>query len=171
MLSSTAPASSLSLVQFPLVLALSIRIIIQRHTHQSPMMSVILPDNLFTAQLPQPRIMVTARRDQVRAVSTERAIPHPTLMAKQCRLERKRVFAVELLLGVERPHGHEHVGSIGRRGWWHPKSGAGGVGVRRWGGAGWLTGRGVRGVSMLQGVGGEGVEVGICCCSLEWSKR
>lgn len=53
-------------------------------------MSVVLPNNLLAMHLPQPGIMVRARRDQVRRVSTECAIPYPALVAYQRSLEGKR---------------------------------------------------------------------------------
>ena len=52
-------------------------------------MSIILPDNTLTAQLPQPRIVITARSNQVRAVSTKSAVPYPALVAVQGGLERE----------------------------------------------------------------------------------
>lgn len=52
-------------------------------------MSIILPNNTLTAQLPQPRIMITTRRHQIRAIGTKRTIPDPALVAMQGSLERE----------------------------------------------------------------------------------
>jgi len=52
-------------------------------------MSIVLSNNTLTAQLPQPRVVITTRRDQVRAICTECAVPDPALMAVQCGLEGK----------------------------------------------------------------------------------
>jgi hypothetical protein len=53
------------------------------------MMPIILPNNTLTAQLPQPRIVITTRRNQIRAISAERAVPDPALVAVQGGLERE----------------------------------------------------------------------------------
>lgn len=53
------------------------------------MMSIILPNNALAIQLPQPRIVVTTRCDQVRAIRTECAVPDPALVAMERRLQRK----------------------------------------------------------------------------------
>lgn len=63
--------------------------IVQRDTNRPPMMPIILPNNALTAQLPQPRVMITTRRNQIRTVGTKRAIPDPALVAMECRLERE----------------------------------------------------------------------------------
>lgn len=55
------------------------------------MMPIVLPNYDLTRQLPQPRIVITARRDQIRRVSTERTVPHPSLMALQRSLQGKRI--------------------------------------------------------------------------------
>jgi hypothetical protein len=52
-------------------------------------MSVVLSNDTLTAQLPQARIVVTARRYEVCTVRTEGAVPHPTLVTVQSGLERK----------------------------------------------------------------------------------
>lgn len=57
-------------------------------------MPIILPNNLLTSQLPQPRIVITTRRNQIRRVRTERTIPHPSLMARQRALELKRLLGM-----------------------------------------------------------------------------
>ena len=64
-------------------------IVVQRHTHGAAMMPVILPDDGLRVQLPQPRVVVAARRDQVRAVGAEGAVPDPALMALEACLERE----------------------------------------------------------------------------------
>ena len=51
------------------------------------MMTIILPNNLLAMQLPQARIVIAARRDEVRRVGRERAVPHPALVARQRALE------------------------------------------------------------------------------------
>jgi hypothetical protein len=51
------------------------------------MMPIILPDNALTMQLPQPRIVITTGRHQIRGVRTERAVPDPSLVARQRALE------------------------------------------------------------------------------------
>ena len=51
------------------------------------MMSIILPNNLLTLELPESGIVIRAGGDQIGAVGTEGAIPYPTLMARQRRLE------------------------------------------------------------------------------------
>lgn len=53
------------------------------------MMSIILPNNLLIPQLPQPRIMITTRCHQIRAIGTKRTIPDPALMSMQRRLQRE----------------------------------------------------------------------------------
>jgi hypothetical protein len=55
------------------------------------MMPVVLPNDALAIQLPQPRIMITTRRDQVRRVCAKRAVPDPSLVAAQRRLEREGV--------------------------------------------------------------------------------
>lgn len=42
------------------------RSIVQRNTHRAPMMPVILPNDTLAPQLPQSRIMITTRGNQVR---------------------------------------------------------------------------------------------------------
>ena len=63
--------------------------IIQRDTHGAAMMPIILPDNALTPQLPQPCIMVTTRSDEIGAVSAERTVPDPALVAMQGGFERE----------------------------------------------------------------------------------
>jgi len=58
-------------------------------------MSIILPNHSLRAQLPQSRIMVTTRRDQIRAIGTKRAIPDPALVAVECRLQREGVWSAQ----------------------------------------------------------------------------
>jgi len=54
-------------------------------------MTIILSNDLLTVQLPQSRIMITARRNQIRTIRTERAIPDPALMAGERALELERL--------------------------------------------------------------------------------
>lgn len=51
------------------------------------MVTVILPDDLLAVQLPQPRVVVRARGDQVGRVGAEGAVPDPALVARQGGLE------------------------------------------------------------------------------------
>jgi hypothetical protein len=53
-------------------------------------MSIVLPNDALAAQLPQSRIVITTRRNKIRAIGAERAVPNPTLVPVQRRLERKR---------------------------------------------------------------------------------
>jgi len=59
-------------------------------------MPVILPDNALAAQLPQPRIVITTRGNQIRRVCAKRAIPHPPLMPMQRRLQRKAFILLSI---------------------------------------------------------------------------
>jgi hypothetical protein len=70
------------------------------------MMPIILPNNTLTTQFPQPRIVITTRRNQIRAVRAERAIPHPPLVSVQCCLERE---GIRIAFGC----GRELVGGCG----------------------------------------------------------
>ena len=63
------------------------RVIIQSHTHRTPVVAIVLPDDLLAMQLPQPRVVVRARRDQVGRVGAEGAVPDPALVARQGGLE------------------------------------------------------------------------------------
>lgn len=91
------------------------------------MVTIILPDNTLAVQLPQPRIVVTTCRDQIRTIGAERAVPDPALVAVQCRLEGEcggvaLSGAGELVAGlqvvrdrgVERPDAGGVVGGTGR---------------------------------------------------------
>jgi hypothetical protein len=53
-------------------------------------MAIILPDDALAAELPKTRVVIAACSDQVGAVSTECAIPHPSLMAMKRGLQRER---------------------------------------------------------------------------------
>ena len=44
------------------------------------MVAIILPDDRRRRDLPQPRIVITTHRNEIRTVSAERTIPHPALM-------------------------------------------------------------------------------------------
>lgn len=72
-----------------LALLVAHRGIVQRHTNRAPVMPIILPDDTLTAQLPQPCIVITTCSDEIRAVSTESAVPDPALVAVQGSLERE----------------------------------------------------------------------------------
>lgn len=52
-------------------------------------MPIVLPDDALAAQLPQPRVVIAARGDEVRAVGAEGAVPDPSLVAMQGGLERE----------------------------------------------------------------------------------
>lgn len=65
------------------------------------------PHNL-RAQLPQPRIMITTRGNQIRRVRRKRAIPHPPLMLRQ------RVLQHKLFL-IDRPNLCGMVGRTSRK--------------------------------------------------------
>lgn len=67
-----------------------LRIIVQRHADSTTVVAVVLANDLLAVQLPQARIVVRARGDEVRRVGAERAVPHPALVARQRRLERER---------------------------------------------------------------------------------
>jgi len=45
------------------------------------MVAIVLPDNRLGSQLPEPGVVITTRRDEIRAVGTEGTVPHPPLMA------------------------------------------------------------------------------------------
>lgn len=75
------------------------------------MVPVVLPDNTLAAQLPQPRVVVTTGRHQIRGIRTERAVPDPALVAVQRGLEREG-GGVALGGGGERVAG----GDVVRRG-------------------------------------------------------
>lgn len=69
-------------------------------------MTIILPNNLLAVQLPQARIVIAARRDEVRRVGRERAVPNPALVARQRALELERPRLRRGLSG-RRHHGLE----------------------------------------------------------------
>lgn len=50
-------------------------------------MAIVLTNNLLAMQLPQTRVVVRARRDEVGRVGAKCTIPHPALVARQGRLE------------------------------------------------------------------------------------
>lgn len=81
-------------------------------------MAIVLTNNLLTMQLPQTRIVVRARRDEVGRVGAKRTIPHPALVARQGRLEGKGAqLAVFVgfgdLVGVDFPDFGRVVGGAG----------------------------------------------------------
>jgi hypothetical protein len=53
------------------------------------MMAVVLSNNLLTVQLPKPSVVIGTGGDEVSRISTERTVPHPTLVASQRALELK----------------------------------------------------------------------------------
>lgn len=61
--------------------------VIERNAYRAPVVPVVLPDDALTAQFPQPRIVVTARGDQIRTIRAKRAVPDPSLVPMQRRLE------------------------------------------------------------------------------------
>lgn len=63
------------------------------------MMTVVLPNNLLAMQLPQARVVIRARGDQIRRVGAKGAVPHPALMARERSLERKRL-GIAILVGL-----------------------------------------------------------------------
>jgi hypothetical protein len=54
-------------------------------------MSIILPDDRRGGHLPQPRIVITAHRNEIRAVCAERTIPYPALVVLECCRQRERL--------------------------------------------------------------------------------
>lgn len=54
-------------------------------------MPIILPNNTLRRQLPQTRVVVRARGDEIRRVGGECAVPDPALVLSECGLERVRV--------------------------------------------------------------------------------
>lgn len=50
-------------------------------------MPVILSNYILAVQLPESRVVIRTRGDQVRGVGAERAIPDPPLMAVECGFE------------------------------------------------------------------------------------
>jgi hypothetical protein len=96
LLITTRPKRRIIRILSPLPLTSSNRIlliphrrIIKRHTNRPAMMSIILPNNALTPQLPQPRVMITTRRHKIRAIGAKRAVPDPALVTLQRRLERE----------------------------------------------------------------------------------
>ncbi len=87
----------------------SLRVIVERNTDQSPMMTIILPNNLFTMQLPKASVVIRASCNQVRGISTECAIPDPALVTGQSTLELEGlgVFLSGWCLAWYRDHGFE----------------------------------------------------------------
>lgn len=67
----------------------SLRVIIQRNANSASVMSVILADDLLAVYLPQPSVVIRARRHQVCRIGTERTVPYPPLVSRKRCLERK----------------------------------------------------------------------------------
>ena len=61
------------------------------------MVAVVLPNDRLALQLPQPRVMIAARRHQVRRVGRESAVPDPALMAVELLLQLKPLRLVRAL--------------------------------------------------------------------------
>jgi hypothetical protein len=72
-------------------------------------MSIILPNNRLTMQLPQPRIVIRASCNQVRGIGAESTVPDPSLMAgeRAFQLEWLRSLVIWLHLAWNRDHGFE----------------------------------------------------------------
>lgn len=104
----------------PKTLLPRLRIIIQSHTYRTPVMSVILPDDLLAVQLPQARVVVGAGRHQVGRVGAEGAVPDPPLVAGQGGLEGEGAREAALvraggLVDVDLPDLGGVVGGAGRQ--------------------------------------------------------
>ena len=69
-------------------------------------MTVVLSNDLLTMQLPQPRIMIRASRNEIRRIGTESAIPNPALMSSQSALQLERL-TLRGSLARNRNHGIE----------------------------------------------------------------
>ena len=69
----------------------SLRVVIKRNAHGAAVVAVVLADDLLAVQLPQARVVVAARRDEVGAVGAEGAVPDPALVALEGRLEGERL--------------------------------------------------------------------------------
>lgn len=77
------------------------------------MMPVILPDDLLTVQLPQPRIVVGACGNQVGTICRESAVPDPALVARERGLERVGALRLGVLVRREGFHVY-HLPDLGR---------------------------------------------------------
>lgn len=64
-----------------------LRVVIQRDTHRTAVVSAVLADDLARGQLPEACVVVTADSDQVCRVGRKRAVPHPALVVSQRGLE------------------------------------------------------------------------------------
>lgn len=88
-------------------------------------MALILPYNNPFRQIPQPRIVITARRNQIRRIGTKSTIPNPALMLAQRRFQwESRSFALRFPVqrqwirradGAETAASHRGAGMRGRR--------------------------------------------------------
>lgn len=81
-------------------------------------MTVVLPDNLLAMQLPQSRVVIRARSDQVSRVGAEGTVPHPALVARERSLEGKWLGIAVLvgLLGLFGIHLPDFGSVVGRAG-------------------------------------------------------
>lgn len=75
-----------------------LRVVIQSNANRTPMVSIVLPNDLLAMQFPQPRVVVGARCNQVRRISTESAIPNPALVACKGGLQGKWFGFLVILL-------------------------------------------------------------------------
>jgi hypothetical protein len=62
-------------------------VVVQRDADGASVVAVVLTDDLLAVELPEPRIVVAACRNQVGAVCAEGTVPHPALVAGEGRLE------------------------------------------------------------------------------------
>jgi hypothetical protein len=87
------PAVGLNTVVYhPHITTLSrFRVIVKSNTNGSPVMSIVLSDNLLTMQLPQSRVVIRASSYQVRRVGTESAVPYPALVTGEGGLQGIRL--------------------------------------------------------------------------------
>lgn len=62
-------------------------VVVQRDADGASVVAVVLTDDLLAVELPEPRIVVAACRNQVGTICAEGAVPHPALVAGERRLE------------------------------------------------------------------------------------
>ena len=95
-------------------------VIIQGHTHRTPVMAVILPDDLLAVELPEAGVVVGAGGDEVGRVGAEGAVPDPALVARQGGLQGEGAGEAALvqaggLVDVDLPDLCGVVGGAGRQ--------------------------------------------------------
>lgn len=76
----------------------SLRVVVQCDTDSASVVAVVLANDGLAAQLPQPCVVVAARRHEVRRVGAEGTVPNPALVACQSGLERER-FRLSVSVG------------------------------------------------------------------------